>query len=389
MKKIFSVVAMATMLIAGMTSCSQNDELNSQVVEGGKTLNALSFKVNADGALATRGYATNATNALEQIADFQTWAYDAVDGGLYMGTSATVGRTVENSGTAAAPVWSYTPQQFWPVNALNFVAITPDAPNGLTANAVAQDGTSKVVTLTSSVTLSTNVEDQDDIMFANAAAIEKDDNAGNVPFTFKHALSQIVFKGQLPTSGAVTKVEVAEITLGNVGKTGDLSFTSAGAFFGGTNAYITASTPSAFTLDAGDLEGTAAYEVGVGGVTANTPFDMTISNNATKKNAWMLLPQRAAAWQPADDAELKAGGLASAPLTGAYLKIRAKLSKDGVTILNNTDPIYIPLTISWDRSKKYIYTIEFNGTTALTPITFSVTAEDWTDANPQPDLINM
>lgn len=389
MKKIFSVVAMATMLIAGMTSCSQNDELNSQVVEGGKTLNAVGFKVNADGALATRGYATNAGNALEQITDFQTWAYDAVDGGLYMGTSASVGRTVENSGTAVAPVWSYTPQQFWPVNALNFVAITPDAPNGLTANAVAQAPDSKVVTLTSSVTLSTNVEDQDDIMFANAAEIEKDDNAGNVPFTFKHALSQIVFKGQLPTSGAVTKVEVAEITLGNVGKTGDLTFTSAGAFFGGTNAYITASTPSAFTLDAGDLEGTAAYEVGVGGVTAGTAFDMTISNNATKKNAWMLLPQRAAAWTPADDAELKAGGLTDAPATGAYLKIRAKLSKDGVTILNNTDPIYIPLTISWDRSKKYIYTIEFNGTTALTPITFSVAAEDWTDADPQPDLINM
>ena len=142
-------------------------------------------------------------------------------------------------------------------------------------------------------------------------------------------------------------------------------------------------------LETADLEGTGAYEVGVGGVTAGTAFDMTISNNATKKNAWMLLPQRAAAWTPADDAELKAGGLASAPLTGAYLKIRAKLSKDGVTILNNTDPIYIPLTISWDRSKKYIYTIEFNGTTALTPITFSVAAEDWTDADPQPDLINM
>lgn len=390
-KKFIVMAAFAAVFGMSFTACSNNDD-DLAGGQGGQYAQkeGIGFDVKSDGnAHVTRGFATNATNAPEQIADFQTWAYDAVDGGLYMGTSASAGRTVSNTGTALAPVWSYTPQQFWPVNALNFVAITPNAPNGLTANAVAQDGTSKVVTLASSVTLSTNVEDQDDIMFAEANGIDKDVYAGNVPFTFKHALSQIVFKGKLPTSGAVTKVEVAEITLGNIGKTGDLTFTSAGAFFGGTNAYITASTPSLFTLDASDLEGTAAYEVGVNSVVAGTAFDMTVSNNATKKNAWMLLPQRAAAWTPASDAELKAGGLSSAPATGAYLKIRAKLSKDGVTILENTSPIYIPLEISWDRSKKYIYTIQFDGTAALTPITFSVAAQDWTDADPQPGDINM
>ena len=69
--------------------------------------------------------------------------------------------------------------------------------------------------------------------------------------------------------------------------------------------------------------------------------------------------------------------------------IRAQLEKDGVVVLEDTDPIYIPLSISWDRSKKYIYTIEFNGTSALTPITFSVAAEDWTDADPQPAQLDM
>ena len=95
------------------------------------------------------------------------------------------------------------------------------------------------------------------------------------------------------------------------------------------------------------------------------------------------------AWAPADASELKAGALAEAPATGAYLKIRAQLEKDGVVVLENTDPIYIPLSISWDRSKKYIYTIEFNGTSALTPITFSVAAQDWTDADPQPGQLDM
>lgn len=109
----------------------------------------------------------------------------------------------------------------------------------------------------------------------------------------------------------------------------------------------------------------------------------------------MLLPQTAAAASITGDA-LKAGGLwdtdhNAEPVTGAYLKIRAKLEKDGVTILGNSerDAIYVPLAVNWDRGKKYIYTIEFNGSSALTPITFSVAAQDWTDADPQPAQIDM
>ena len=218
--------------------------------------------------------------------------------------------------------------------------------------------------------------------------VSKDDHDGDVPLNFQHALSQIVFKGKLPTSGTVTKVTIAEITLGNIGNTGSLTFTSTGAFYGGAT-YISASNPSVFTLDAGDLEG-STFEAGESGIVAGTAFDLTVSNSAANKaNAWFMLPQRTAAWTPANDSELKAGALNAAPATGAYLKIRAALEKDDVPVLEDTDPIYIPLAANWDRSKKYIYTIEFNGSAALTPITFSVTAEDWTNADPQPDQISM
>ena len=90
----------------------------------------------------------------------------------------------------------------------------------------------------------------------------------------------------------------------------------------------------------------------------------------------------------AESAKLKAGGMDAAPATGAYLKVRATLKKDGVTLLNNTDPVYIPIGDTWERGKKYIYTIEFNGINALYPITFSVTAVDWTNADPQPDELS-
>ena len=386
------MAAMAAMFSMAFTACSNNDdELGGQIAQ----TRGIGFTAAGENSHVTRGFALNTSNVATTLPNFQTWAYDAVAGGIYMGADVNTGRTVTNTnmdGTA----WDYSPVQFWPVNALNFVAIAPAAPNGVTGNTIAQDGTSKDIALTTAVTLSTTVSDQDDIMFAEGDGLTAATNSGNVPYTFKHALSQIVFKGKLPTSGAVTKVTIAEITLGNIGKTGNLVFDNNGTFFGGASQ-ITASTPSKFTLSASELEASVWDVNGVTpNATAGTAFDLTVSNNATLKNAWMMLPQTAAAWANSTDAELKAGGLYSGsanvdPASGAYLKIRAQLEKDGVVILGSaeSDAIYIPLNVSWDRSKKYIYTIEFNGTAALTPITFSVDAQDWTDADPQPGQLDM
>ena len=410
--KFIGMAALAAMFSLGFTACSNNEEIGG--AEVAQARDAIGFNISADGMKAsTRGLATNSGSII--FTDFQAWGYDAVDGGLYMGASATSGVTVTNT----AGVWGYTPTQFWPVNALNFVAIAPAASAEITGNSVAQDGTSKVLTLTSAIALDTDVEDQDDIMFAASRTadvidpapalgaygpVAKDDHDGDVPLNFQHALSQIVFKGKLPSNRMVTEVEIAEISLGNIPSEGSLTFTSAGAFYGGAAKITpTENTEEVFTLEASDLEDA---NWGIGGAddtynnaTAGTAFDLTISNNATKKNAWFMLPQDLTAWAwavdpehptAAESAKLKAGGMVAAPATGAYMKIRATLKKNGVTILGNaeSDAVYIPIGGTWERGKKYIYTIEFNGTGALTPITFSVTAVDWTNADPQPDELS-
>ena len=408
MKKILFFAALAAVMTAGMTSCSNDEPVGINTAEVAS--NNISFRITADKNVTTRGYETNATNALSRIEDFQTWAYDDVTRQLYMGNSATVGREVSNTGTALAPVWSYEPQQFWPVNALNFVAITPysDACYGTfttSATANAEPATDSYVTLSVPITLDTDVEDQVDIMMAKADGITAGtavaaSGSKNVPFTFEHALSQILFKGKFNDEGAVTKVTIAEISLCNVKSTGTLVYTSEGTWYGGNLQPTVSGTLANFTLEPGDLEdnvfdvadvltpaelytaedeaenpehvaGTVKTPAVLRGTTA---FDLTVSENATKKNAWMMIPQTTAAWAgPAD--------INATPAEGAYLKVRAQIEKDGVVILGSAaaDALYIPLSINWDRSKRYIYTLEFNGANALEPIGFNVVAENWTN----------
>ena len=194
--------------------------------------------------------------------------------------------------------------------------------------------------------------------------------AGNVPLVFQHALSQIVFKGKLNSDQAVTKVTIAEISLVNVASDGVINFNStADGTFPAVSSLGTQNVT--YTLATADLT-KSVFEYATDGATA---ADITKSDDATKQNAFMLLPQ-----------QLLAGGTlvkpgSAAPTDGkTYLKVCAQLEKDGVVVLENDKPIYIPINTLWERSKKYTYIIEFNGVSALTPITFSVTAEDWTDA---------
>lgn len=399
MKKDFYIIA-AILAVSGTTflGCSSN---NDEVMKEIPKSQVINMKVYGNGASSTRGDATNATNALSIISSFQTWAYDASTDDLYMGESVSSGREVSNTGSELAPVWNYTPKQFWPVNPLNFVAITPVSDPSI--NSVCTNASSGIAMLTANVMLYTGVEEQKDIMMANANSITKTTDGGNVPFSFKHALSQVVFKGRLNANGAITKVTIAEISLCNINRAGTLTFASDGTWYGGASQPASVNSPVNFTLMANDLENhvfdvadvlepartyTAEDPEVVGGSKAvgdprpavlrgSTTFDLTTSNSRNDKhNAWMMIPQATTAWAgPA--------AIGASPASGSYLKVRARLEKDGVVVLGNTqnEALYIPLTVNWERSKKYVYMLEFNGANTLSPITFSVTAEDWTESD--------
>ena len=399
-KKLTKIILITVLGYFLLPGCNNQDE-EIRIVP--RVRERIGISVYGNGANATRGDATNATNALSMITSFYTWGYDVVTDNLYLGESATAGRVVTNTGSADAPVWSYTPVQFCPVNPLGFVAMTPVTEASITS--VSTDSSSGTVTLTANISLYTGVEDQKDIMMASASGATKATDYGNVPFSFQHALSQIVFKGKLDGNGAITKVTIAEISLCNINRTGTLTYTSDGTWYGGAIQPASVSTPASFTLMAGDLEG---YEFDVKDelepartYTAEDPevisgtksigdtrpavlrgasvFDLTASNSVSgKHNAWFMIPQTTTPWDGPT-------AIGTVPSSGTYLKIRARMEKDGVVILGNaqSDALYIPLAVNWERNKKYTYTIDFNGLNALTPITFSVTAQDWDEVEKQ------
>lgn len=372
--KFIVMAAMAAMFSMGFTACSNNDE-DLAGKEATAQARGIGFDVHADNSHATRGYATTAANAATQITNFQVWGFDAEEDELYMGTSLTVGRNATGSATS----WSYEPVQFWPVNPLSFVAFTPNDYTAISGNAAScTDG---VAAVASTVSIPAAVASQKDLMYAAKHETTGSDHpvsgdAGNVPLVFKHALSQIVFKGKLSADQAITKATVAEISLVNVASDGVINFNStADGTFAAVSSLGTQNVT--YTLLTANLT-KSVFDYSVDGATA---ADITKSDDATNENAFMLLPQ-----------QLVTGGTlvkpgSAAPSDGkSYLKIRAQLEKGGVTILENTDAIYIPINTLWEQGKKYTYTIEFNGTKALTPITFTVTAEDWDEVDVTPAL---
>ena len=390
MKKFFALVAFATLTVAGMTSCSNDDEIAGAAAQGSQAPSAMRFGVTQDPS--TRGTATTAANFLSQITDFQVLGYYSDGSGKYVGAAATpaAGIVIDQ---IAGPAWDYhtaSELQYWPSGNLDFQAITPSADASFTLVNTVDDSTPGEVypRLTANVTVPTTVTDQKDIMFASALAQNHASDGAAVGLTFKHALSQVVFSGKVanPTITAV----VDEITVCNIHNTGNVGYRSA---LSTLSALATGSAATNFSV--GLIEGADAAAT-----TAARTMTSTTAQNLTNGNgALMMIPQTQVAWTHA------APEKTIAEATGSYLKIKCKVqdNNSGTWLIgaasgaNEFEYVYVPFdltTVAWELGKKYTYTLVFgNGSggydengdalTNLVPITYTVTAaDDWTAAVP-------
>lgn len=348
MKKNFFAVALATLAVAGMASCSNEDEmvknnngLPNAILPGNTTIN---------NAVPTRG--TEGAVSDIETNGYSLWAFDATTKGIYMG-SASTGIAVTGSNSEG---WTYSPVQYWPTNNLKFMAMTP--------NSAVTSHTASITELVDEVTIPA-CADQKDIMYAaqqgDGDGINYKGTENKVALDFNHALAAIHFKGYLDDVADLKSAEVEEITIVNANSVGKIHFTPAGAF-----SYSDQSTPT-------------TYSAGINSTTKLiTTKDAGKANTLTATDGvLMLLPQKVEA-----GTKTSYGTEPTDMSSKAYLKVRAKLvNQNDQEILSSDQATYIPLSINWEQGKRYTYTIKFTAN-GLTPIVFGdVTVSEWTAVN--------
>lgn len=380
-KKFIVMAAFAAMFSISFTSCSNNDDdLAGAGVAQKDSKNLMTFNGYTNNGPATRGYAANEETDV-RVDGMSVWAFDATkavtaDADFFMG-STTAG--LAHSWVANPGYYKAAADYFWPQYNLNFVALTPQTGGGIGAISISQAASDKpVMTVAVDVPLTTEsdgtygADNQKDIMIASI-----EDQAplttGSASLTFKHALSQIVFKGIVDNTTTIHKAVVKSIKLVNVASDGTVTYDSDG------DAFSTGSFGAKTKTYAANIVNTT-----VTATDSADPDDITGQDDAeTGRNfQMMILPQTSTECEGITGAEnLSQLG---APTAGTYLLVNATLFANGNNanaVLENTTNVYIPLEeTTWAPGYKYTYLLKF-GDNLLHPITFTATVAEWTDAN--------
>ena len=289
---------------------------------------------------------------------------------------------------SSGDAWTTAATYYWPSYNLGFYAYAPTNIGGVSIN----DAGKKITDFVPNK----DVNQQIDLLVAYNTGNRSNNEASGVELNFKHALSQIDV--QAKCSNPNIEIVVKSIRFVNVKTKGSFTYPT--------------QTTTAGNLDGcwapgGDLSSGADYK-------ASFEQTVTLTNSPKSinpsKNNFMLIPQQLTKWDKTSAAN------------GAYIAVLCRISsKDGEqkTILypesgdNATKfgSIIVPIDTNWEAGKKYTYTLNFCGegggagqvdpnpdTTDSNvdpkpkpgseggdpvlgnPIKFTVTVENWTDA---------
>lgn len=386
MKKVILMTAcIAAMLLSG---CSDNELASVGDGIGTSTQSAIGFHVVGNQA-ETRANIINAGNITST--DFNVIAFtrnekDGSDVNFFMGENKV--NSMDQTGVKIdhkQGKWDYTNPSdlhYWPGSThLNFYAVSPGSLTDTeietelnNAGAVVAP-TWDIKNTTKTISYSTVDEyaerntsglQNKDVMYAIARnQTYTKDNGGTVKFTFKHILSQVVFKAK--TEFDNMEVNIKEIKIHN---------------FGHGSTYTLPTTS--------DSEGTWAKPTPTkGAYTVVTGQNITVDSkdNATEisvKGPMLFVPQALNPWKP-DVAETKTKAQADDAVQ-SYLEITCKIKQnDELVFKSDTEyvTLYVPFKATWEQGKRYIYTLIFgggydeNGNPILHPIKCEGEAEDW------------
>lgn len=378
MKKHLVLGALAVLSLAACTK--------SEVVELNKgneiSLTAVTGK---NLTKAADGYCNSAMPA-----DFDVWA--ATDGKKYFEA-----QTYKKDGTSNT--YKSETARYWPTTDVDFFA----AKNyGGSATLTATDTTSLAV---ANYTVTTTVANQKDFIYAVTKGASKDD--GPAALNFRHALSQIEFQAKNSNSGIY--VEVTGVTVKQVYSKGNFSVDVAT-----TNNFVD------HTLGAADTDNRsgrctwagqdakADYAISFDAVALGSEAtSLSVTDPDGKEynaNTMYLIPQTvpdlwAVPTPPTTPTPVPATGKAYFEITAKIWNVAGAAVDKGKDVVLHEGPIAVPIPASttWEDGLRYVYTFNFTttgtggvdpgtGDPVLTPITLSVTVDDFVDAVVVPDV---
>ena len=342
MKKKFLFVALSAL---ALTAC-----VNDETIEMNPG-NALTFR-------ATSGNATKSQiTTTSTIKDFKVWGYYQNEAEKQSNVPFMEAQEVVKNGD----VWTYSPTRFWPESGtIDFYSVSPASVNASIS------GSSQKI---ENYTVSTNVDEQIDLLYAvNKDCSKADNGQSGVQVNFRHALSQIVFKAK--SSNEAIVVDIKGVTLVKAKTTGTFTYPTKT-----TSPY---DDPESTDYDTEINDGTSALSGTWGtwalesatddyaaGVTekksiGSTAVDLTTAGSGEL----LLLPQTLTAWNPANGA--------SDP--GSRFLINCKIwnvsGTEKIRIWPAEDEyseVAIPVEATWKQGKKYVYTFVFGDGAGYTP----------------------
>lgn len=346
MKSKLFFLALSAMALA--TSCS-NDEVTEL-----SDSNAIKYDLGI-------GKITRATDVYcnaNPFSEFKVWA---------QGNSAWYIQGDEVEGTAADGTTKWTAKsglRYWPDYNLNFYALAGYENPALTLADKSLEWT-----------VADDVTEQKDLCYAVKAGINKE----TVALNFRHALSQIVFKGQ--NKNDKLHVEIYGVAVYNVYGKGKFTMPATstdGNVVNHPNGEGTIGTQGEWS----NPETAAGYEVifddpiTLTTTVSNLTDNKDGNNNHTDNeygNAMLLLPQTLTPWKLGKLDGLTEGNYNANITDGAVILVKCKIwNVAGDSFNGTTDQLLygteedgrwaaMPLsTTEWGQGKKYIYTIIFD-----------------------------
>ena len=380
----------AAAIAALLTGCSTDEEI-ANIETSAK--NAIGFNIVSNKA-ETKATPIRPGNLI--TTDFDVFAFNSTTGDLFMGTHQT------DFGHDGVDIvykdskWDYknpADLAYWPSDEskLSFYAISPATVENefdkinfswYIHGPQATEGNKIHCSLVNEYGGADGAKNYD-LMYATAFNYDKSTYNTKVKLSFKHTLSQVIFKGK--TSNKFLKADIKSIRIKNTKTSG--TFTIPTDLLNGNNNY--AQDPKASDWAPNNLpENPLDAKLTAANVVVNSTDAIDLSK---KEEPILVIPQVLTPWSTTVSTEEANNQHQS------YLEIAMKLTQNGQYVIgteSSYQTVYVPFhnindngTKGWEPGKCYIYTLTFgggydkDGNLILAPITFEPTVEDWVDAS--------